>query len=50
MKKAMLSLLLVPFLVSALFAAAEVKDEVLLTQSADSYQSVRHIVIKGTNG
>jgi predicted choloylglycine hydrolase len=49
MKKLMLSVLFLSLSVSALFAAPEIKDEVLLTQGKDSYQSVRHIVIKGTN-
>lgn len=49
MKKVILSLLLLPVLLSALFAEPVVKDEVILTQGKDSYQGVRHIVIKGTN-
>lgn len=49
MKKIYLALFLFPFFTSALFAAPVVKNEVLLTKGKDSYQSVRHIVIKGTN-
>lgn len=49
MKKYLLAVFFLQFLAAALFAAPEVKDEVLLTEGKDSYQSVRHIVIKGTN-
>ncbi len=49
MKKILLFLLAMPLFTQALFAAPVVKEEVLLTQGKDSYQSVRHIVIRGTN-
>ncbi|MEI7751371.1 MAG: C45 family peptidase [Candidatus Omnitrophota bacterium] len=49
MKKIFLVLFGVSFFANVLFAAPSVKDEVLLTQGKDSYQSVRHIVITGTN-
>lgn len=49
MKKIFLMVLLVSFCATALFAEPVVKNEVLVTQGKDSYQSVRHIVIKGTN-
>jgi hypothetical protein len=49
MKKIYLSLFLFPFFTSVLFAAPIVKDEMILEQGKDSYQSVRHIVIQGTN-
>jgi predicted choloylglycine hydrolase len=49
MKKLLLSLLLFQFLAAGLSAAPLVKDEVLLSQGKDSYQAVRHILIRGTN-
>lgn len=36
-------------MVSNVIAEPSVKDEVILAQGKDSYQSVRHIVIRGTN-
>ncbi len=50
MKRMLLSLLILPFVAGVLLAEPVVKDEALLTQGKDIYQSVRHIVIKGTNG
>jgi penicillin V acylase-like amidase (Ntn superfamily) len=49
MKKILFTLFVCQFFASALFAEPVVKNEVLLTQGKDVYQSVRHIVIKGTN-
>ena len=49
MKRMLLSLLIMPFFAGLLWAEPVVKDEVLLTQDKESYQSVRHIVVKGTN-
>jgi hypothetical protein len=49
MKKIFLLMFFFLFSTTVLLAAPAVKDEVLLTQGKDSYQSVRHIVIRGTN-
>lgn len=49
MKKALALLILSQFFATNLFAAPVVENEVLVTQGKDSYQSVRHIVIRGTN-
>jgi len=49
MKKLFLFVFSSLYFVNAMHAAPVVKDEVLLAQGKDSYQSVRHIVIKGTN-
>ena len=49
MKKILVGLILSQFFTTLLFAAPVVKDEVLLEQGKGSYQSVRHIVIRGTN-
>ena len=49
MKKIFLFLFCSPFFAGVLFAAPIVKEEVILKQGEDSYQSVRHIVIQGTN-
>ena len=49
MKKTLALLILSQFFATSLFAAPVVKNEVLLTKGKDSYQSVRHIVIQGTN-
>jgi predicted choloylglycine hydrolase len=49
MQKLFLALSSFIFFVSPLLAAPVVKDEVLLTQGKDVYQSVRHIVIRGSN-
>jgi len=49
MKKTLWCVFFFLFSTSALFAAPVVKNEVLLEQGKDSYQSVRHIVIRGTN-
>ena len=49
MKKIFAGLILTQFFAGVVFAAPVVKDEVILEQGKDSYQSVRHIVIRGTN-
>ncbi len=49
MKKTLWCVFFFLFSTSALFAAPVVKNEVILEQGKDSYQSVRHIVIRGTN-
>ena len=49
MKKTLAFLILSQFFAASLFAAPVVKEEVLLEQGKESYQSVRHIVIRGTN-
>jgi len=49
MKKLFLFIFFFLYFATSLYAAPVVKDEVLLTQGKDSYQGVRHIVIKGTN-
>ncbi len=49
MKKIFLFFFCSPFFAGVLFAAPIVKEEVILKQGKDSYQSVRHIVIQGTN-
>ena len=49
MKRAFLFLFFTACFATTLFAEPVVKDEVILAQGKDSYQQVRHIVIKGTN-
>lgn len=49
MKRYILSLLFVVFFSSVVHAEPVVKDELILSQGKDSYQQVRHIVVKGTN-
>ena len=49
MKKIFSFLFFSLFFTTALFAAPSVKNDVILEQGKDSYQSVRHIVIRGTN-
>ncbi|OGX14346.1 MAG: hypothetical protein A2351_06640 [Omnitrophica bacterium RIFOXYB12_FULL_50_7] len=49
MKKFFMFPILFLFSAGVLFAAPIVKEKILLTQGKDSYQSVRHIVIRGTN-
>jgi len=49
MKKVILTLLLLSFFEGVLWAAPVVEDKVLLEQGKNSYQSVRHMVIHGTN-
>ena len=49
MKKIFLFALFSLYSATALLAQPVVKDEVLLEQGKDSYQGVRHIVIRGTN-
>ena len=49
MKKIFLGLFFFLVFTKVIFAAPVIKDEVILEQGKDSYQSVRHIVIRGTN-
>lgn len=49
MKRSLIAIFIVLAFSGMLFAEAAVKDEVLLEQGKEIYQSVRHIIIKGTN-